>query len=181
MGSKEKQDTYLCALITVNKIVRRRPKTGDGPTRSCSCKFKIRINIREVNVCKKAFCSLLGIGKSRVDSPVDLRGKHMNRPKKIPEYLIFKIHSHIASFPKRSSHYSRSDNSNTQYLSSDLTISKMYKLFLQLHNKDTYDKLENGDLTCKPIAKADEFVETLTFDFEQNFPLPHIPSGDVYY
>jgi len=113
MGSKEKQDTYLCALITVNKIVRRRPKTGDGPTRSCSCKFKIRINIREVNVCKKAFCSLLGIGKSRVDrlikkvkinefSPVDLRGKYMNRSNKIPEDLIFKIHSHIASFPKRS-------------------------------------------------------------------------------
>ncbi|CAI6354378.1 unnamed protein product [Macrosiphum euphorbiae] len=47
MGSKEKQDTYVCALITVNKIVRRRSKTGDGPTRSCSCKFKIRINIRD--------------------------------------------------------------------------------------------------------------------------------------
>jgi len=67
MGSEEKHDTYLCALITVNTIVRRRPKTGDGPTRFCSCKFKIRINIREVNVCKKAFSSLLGIGKSRVD------------------------------------------------------------------------------------------------------------------
>lgn len=264
MGSKEKQDTYLCALITVNKILRRRPKTGDGPKRSCSCKFKIRINIREVNVCKKAFCLLLGIGKSRVDrlikkvksndfSPIDLRGKHRNRPNKLSEDLIFKIHSHIDSFLKRSSHYSRCDNSNTKYLSSDLNISKMYKLFLQLHDKDTYDKLENGDLTCKPVvkykyyekymkvnfnlsfgyprtdtcqtcdrlkvlveheidpeikqqlvvekevhlrkaedfytnlklycekAKADEFVETLTFDFEQNFPLTHIPSGDVYY
>lgn len=90
----------------------------------------LRINIREVYICKKAFCSLLGIGKSRVDrliqkvkinefSPVDLRGKHANRPNKIPEDVIFKIHSHIASFPKRSSHYSRCDNSNTQYLSSE--------------------------------------------------------------
>jgi len=36
----------------------------------------------------------------------------------------------------------------------------------------------NLKLYCEK-AKAVEFVETLTFDFEQNFPLPHIPSGDV--
>lgn len=264
IDSKEKQDTYLYALVNVCKIVRRRPKTGEGPKRSCSCKCKIRINIREINVCKKAFCSLLGIGKSRVDrlvkkitsnefSPVNLRGKHMNRPNKLSEDVIFKIHSHIDSFPKRSSHYSRHDNNNTQYLSPDLNVSKMYKLFLQMHEKDTFDKLENGDLTCKPVvkykrydkymkenfnlsfgyprtdtcqicdrlkvlidqeinteikqqlevekqihlskaevfysdlklygdeAKANECIEMLTFDFQQNFPLPHIPSGDVYY
>jgi hypothetical protein len=90
IGSKEKQDTYICGLLNVQKIVRRRMMSGGGSNRACACKYKIRIDIREVGVCKKAFCSLLGIGKSRVErlvkkirsnefSPVDARGRHTNR------------------------------------------------------------------------------------------------------
>lgn len=67
IDSKEKQDTYLYGLIKVKQIVRRRQKTGNGPNRTCSCIYKLRVDVKEINVCKKAFCSLLGIGKSRVE------------------------------------------------------------------------------------------------------------------
>ena len=31
------------------------------------------------------------------------------------------------------------------------------------------------------LAKSDPSVLTLTFDFQQNFPLPHLPVGDLFY
>lgn len=94
ISSKEKQDTYACGLIGVNNTIRWRPKTGNGPKISYSCKYKIRIDIKEVTVCKKAFCSLI-IGKAWVErlieniksnklSPVELGGKYLNRPNELP-------------------------------------------------------------------------------------------------
>jgi len=85
--------------------------SGGGSNHSYLYKYKIRIDVREVGVCKKAFCSLLGIGKSRVEilikkistnefSSVDKRRKHTNRPKKLSDDILFKIHTHIESFPK---------------------------------------------------------------------------------
>jgi len=183
IGSKEKQDTYICGLLNVQKIVRRRMMSGSGSNRACACKYKIRIDIREVDVCKKAFCSLLGIGKSRVErlikkirsnefSPVDARGKHTNRPNKLPDDILFKIHTHIESFPKRSSHYSRYDNNNIKYLSSDLNVSKMYRLYLQMHEKDEYDKFEKGDPTCKPIVKYKYYDKYFKDKFQLSFGYP---------
>lgn len=110
IGSKEKQDNYMCGLIKVQNILRRRKMSGGGSNGACSCKYKIRINNMEVSVCKKAFCSLLGIRKSRVErlvkkiqsnefSPVDKRGKHTTRPNKLSDDILFKIHTHIESFP----------------------------------------------------------------------------------
>lgn len=50
INSKEKQDTFLCGLISVNTVVRRRPKSGLGKSRSCSCKYMIRLNTKEVTM-----------------------------------------------------------------------------------------------------------------------------------
>jgi len=30
-------------------------------------------------------------------------------------------------------------------------------------------------------AKSNKEIEVLSFDFQQNMPLPHIPCGDVFY
>lgn len=35
--------------------------------------------------------------------------------------------------------------------------------------------------TCAQMASDDEDIVLLSFDFEQNFPLPHIPTGEVFY
>lgn len=42
LGEKEKQDTYLCGLITVRDIARRRPKSGCGVPRSHTYLYKVR-------------------------------------------------------------------------------------------------------------------------------------------
>lgn len=44
IGSKEKQDTYICGLLNVQKIVRRRIMSGGRSNRACACKYKIRID-----------------------------------------------------------------------------------------------------------------------------------------
>lgn len=91
----------------------------------------------EIPVCKNAFCSLLGVGKAVVEiiysnikhnipSPNVLRGKHTNRPSKIPDQIVFQIQTNIQTFPKRISYYSRHDNNHKRFLSPELSISKMY-------------------------------------------------------
>lgn len=42
---------------------------------------------------------------------------------------------HIRMFPKYASHYSRKDNPNARYLSGDLSISKMYKMYQEFCNE----------------------------------------------
>lgn len=80
-------------------------------------------------VCKKAFAAIHGISAKRVDrlaaylknrdnitSPRENRGKHNTRPNMIPPEIVEQVDSHIRSFPKRSSHYSRQKNKNKMYL-----------------------------------------------------------------
>lgn len=119
IANKEKQDTYIAGLIKLNSVARRRPSiTDNSKPKSCSCIYFIRIKEVEKRVCKKAFCSFLGIGKNRVQriikslqknepSPLDKRGKHVNRGNKINDQIVFQIQTHIESFPARESHYSR--------------------------------------------------------------------------
>lgn len=266
IGNKEKQDTFLCGLISVNNVQRHRPKVPGTPKikKTVSCSYKIRLSNSEFIVCKVAFCSLFGIGKSVVErlinhiksykaSPEDLRGKHTNRSNRISTDITFKINAHINSFPKIQSHYSRSDNSNVKYLSPELNISKMYKLYLEKNEPEKFELIKRGEKNIKPIVKYDYFsehfknnfnlsfgtprtdtcqtcdrlknvidhetdqelkhqfesekeihiskaemfyndlklfvekaksnkeIEVLSFDFQQNMPLPHIPCGDVFY
>lgn len=260
---KVTQDTYLCGLITTKQIQRRRPKTGLGKARAYSCEYMIKLGEFKTTVCKKAFCSLHGIGKARVERivsclqqknhfPKENRGKHDNRPNKIPQNIIDTIDDHIKSIPSEQSHYSRSRNDNVRYLSPDLSIKRLHLLYLEKFEPDIYARLQNGEKcypkvtydyyrrhfltkyklsfgtprsdTCQQydmrenkmkiekdpllladlknrkylhLRKSEEFykelklkmaeaekddtVETISFDFQQNLPLPAITSGDVFY
>lgn len=140
IGHKEQQDTFLGGLIKVNKIVRNRPKDSSKP-KSCACVYKIKVDQDEKVVCKKAFCSLFGINKSRVEriikslqknipSPEDKRGKHTNRGNSKSEKTIFQLETHIRSFPAHEFHYSRNKNETVRYLSPNLNIYKMYELYM---------------------------------------------------
>lgn len=105
-------------------------------------KYKVRIGTNEVIVCKNAFCSFFGVGKSVIHrlcekikvnkpSPNDNRGKLIFRPNELPNSIIYQIDTHIRSCPKQTSHYSRQDNTEKHYLSPDLNIKKIYKLYIE--------------------------------------------------
>lgn len=96
------------------------------------------VNDLTINICKNSFLALHGIKESRLKKKVlamsldqsfgDGRGKHENH-RKISEEIKELIRNHIKSFPARESHYSRRKNKRKVYLSSDLNVSKMVRLF----------------------------------------------------
>ncbi|KAF2905281.1 hypothetical protein ILUMI_00901 [Ignelater luminosus] len=74
-------------------------------------------------VFKKAFCSLHGISRKRVElipqhlskpstitAPQDMRGKYKNNRNTIPLEVTENINKHIQEFPRRKLHYGRSKN-----------------------------------------------------------------------
>lgn len=180
--NKEKQDTYLCGLIKMKSVERIRPRTGVKTSKSFIGNFVIRIGINNYNVCKKAFCSMHGITVSRVNrlqlciksnnlSPNDRRGKHVNRPNIIPEAILNQVSEHIKSFPAQESHYSREKNSNVKYLSPDLNLSIMHKLYLEKYENDVYIKMQNNE-ESKPILKYDFFCRFFADNFNISFGYP---------
>lgn len=59
---------------------------------------------------------------------VDLRGKH-GQQRRNPQDLVNAMHAHILRFPQYECHYSR--RQHEVYLSPDLSISKMFRLFIE--------------------------------------------------
>lgn len=142
----------------------------------------MKVHTSFYNVCKKAFASLHGISisvverlvnqaKKNVVSPVDKRGKHYSRVNKIPQSINFQIDTHIKSFPSRESHYSSKDNNGVTYLSPDLTISKMYNMYLEKHESD-YLVARRLDQTIKPIVKYSYFAHRFNTNFNIHFSSP---------
>ncbi|KAJ8896529.1 hypothetical protein PR048_001873 [Dryococelus australis] len=95
---KNKYDIYLSGLIGIATIERHRPKTRNTQNQAYV----------DETVCKKAFCSLHGVGEASIEQN---RDNHNNRPKKkTPEDVAQTIDDHINIFPKQSSHCSREIN-----------------------------------------------------------------------
>ncbi|CAG4950209.1 unnamed protein product [Parnassius apollo] len=253
------QTVYLGGLIKTENVEKERSKTGTGKKRSCSHKYYIKLGNRNIQICRNGFASIHGISKKRVDNVAkeyrdptvttpaqSNRGKHQNRPNRIPSEWVSKVDSHIRSFPRRESHYGK-NKSSRYYLSPELNIKRMYELYLKKHElgleasakpivsfdfyyryfkqnfkysfgsprSDTCKKcdmlsnklkdktLDNDETQQIQIekslhqAKADTFFvdlkeksqlalnneecEVLTFDYQQNMPLPKIPTGEAFY
>jgi hypothetical protein len=62
---------------------------------------------------------------------VDKRGKHDNRPNRIPADVVAQIDAHIKSFPREGSHYSL--KTSKKFLAADLSVRKMWHLYLEKH------------------------------------------------
>lgn len=144
--------------------------------------FQIRARGTEYMVCRQAFCSIHGITrhranrigltlKEKIAAPLDMRGKHNNRPNKISQNIIATIDNHILSFPKRSSHYSREKNERRNYLSSDLNVSKMHKLYLAKYEPDLFEKLERGE-KCQPKVSYDFYFRHFRENYNISFGSP---------
>uniref|UniRef100_A0A1X7T8T3 Uncharacterized protein n=1 Tax=Amphimedon queenslandica TaxID=400682 RepID=A0A1X7T8T3_AMPQE len=88
--------------------------------------------------------------KSAIDVCIELdrRGKHGNWPQKVPEEVRELVCKHIKTFPTRNSHYSRKDNHGRTYLSPELSIARLYKNFLQIHDPE-YLSLDEANLQKK--------------------------------
>lgn len=76
-------------------------------------------------------------------SPIDQRGKHLNRPNRTAAEITQMIEDHIKQFPTYESHYTRKAGDPLRlYLNPELSICKMYRLFLELHQLERNDVKE---------------------------------------
>jgi len=111
--------------------------------RKSSFTYWVTSGTAECRVCKLAYRRLHQISNSKVfhiaqqvaaglsvPKP-DGRGRHDTRPHRCSEESLSFVKEHIRRFPSESSHYSRACNMSRQYLSPELTIEKMYKLYQQ--------------------------------------------------
>lgn len=146
LNTVDEQNIYLCGLITTVPIKQRRPRQQeeDALLHDASFRYRVRIlnidgQVEDVQICKKAFMSLHGIGRKKLavlqkslkltgDAPKDQRGKHTNRPHKLSVETRDKIICHIGSFKGRKSHYSLHDSAKL-YLPEELNIKKMFNMF----------------------------------------------------
>ena len=120
----------------------------------------------DTKVCQKAFCAAFGFGPKRlivlrrksatsISIEPDKRGKHDKHPT-VGEEVKKLIREHIRSFPARHSHYSRRDNAGRVYLSPELSIARLYRLFLQSHDPEYIQLLEENKrrkMSHEPLQK----------------------------
>ncbi|KAG5892259.1 hypothetical protein JTB14_034210 [Gonioctena quinquepunctata] len=130
----------------------------------------------KIQVCRTMFLGTLDIkpGKVKVLAkkkrlstsgicPDDKRGRHGHQPK-ISNEAISTIENHMKSFPSYISHYSRS-HTDKQYLSQELTISKMYRFYIDY---------------CAPQNIKPELESFYRKIYVENFNLSfHKPSNDT--
>ena len=120
-----------------------------------------------VQVCKKSFCDLHAIGKRRVENLIDKlvnevfmggdeRGKHSSRPHAIPD-----VCEHIRSIPRRQSHYSRTSSRKKEYLPEQLSIARLYHMYLDKY--EARAKESGTDIQVCPLSFT--FVHSLPYFF----------------
>lgn len=142
--SKESQNQYIAANVKEfdKKTQRLRRNEPEPSRRQFSRKYVLNKGDKSIEVCQKMFLSTfdLTLKKVRVITEKkrssssgicteDERGKHTAHAC-MSEKCKQVIRDHIAMFPAYKSHYSRSHTSK-KYLSPDLSIAKMYRLYLE--------------------------------------------------
>lgn len=128
LKSVSEQNLYLSGLMNVNDVQRRRSRKLEADETSfhtAAHSYKVKVkdeenNNKDVPVCFKAFISLHGITKGKVEylqkslkttgrAPVDQRGRHENH-KTVTLEIKEEVYNHINSFKGRLSHYSLKDS-----------------------------------------------------------------------
>ena len=95
-------------------------------------------------------------------------GRHATRANKIPAETVAQIDGHIRSFPRRRSHYSRSDNQKRYYLSSRLNINKLYRLYLAKYEPEQYRLYEDGR-DINPKVSYNFYYRHFTYNYNISF------------
>lgn len=137
-GSYEKQKEFIGH--TILEMPRKRILNKTDSRRRVSRQYFFQMHGQKIQVCKKFYLDTLDITEAVTNSALskksahggitskDQRGKHKNRPNKIPDEIVSDIKQHIESFPRVESHYCRK-SSNKEYLEAELNLSKMYDLY----------------------------------------------------
>ncbi|KAG5872827.1 hypothetical protein JTB14_023907 [Gonioctena quinquepunctata] len=140
-------------IVRHTKVDTTKQKTSnkDQSRRQNTIFYYLTRNNEKVLVCKKFFLGTLGISERTMRTALkkvnasgivkpDKRGGRQSQEVKKRDFTIHEaIGKHINKLPKIKSHYCRA-KSTQEYIHPDLTISKMYSLFLEEQNEVNGEK-----------------------------------------
>lgn len=169
--TKANQDAFILKYCSTSSIQRRRPTTCDRTSKifQTKCFVPERNTKRLVPVCQKSFLSILCITRPRLNyimrifheqgkPPVERRGgdhcSHKNELKKSA------VESFLSSVKCIESYYSKIQT-NVLYLSSELTITKLFEIY----NENSHPELKVKQSCFRSIFKS---------KFYQGFKLPRV-------
>ena len=161
-----------------NKITQRLRHNEGESRRNFTRHYFLKEAVPEKELCQKMFFSTFSItlkkarvisekmrqSESGIITPYG-RGRHGKQKKISPESLEM-IKKHINKFPAWKSHYARAD-SERKYLSQDLTIAQMYRLYIEdcndnnipPENESAYRKVFNNDFNLSFHYPAQDTCE----------------------
>ena len=175
------QNAYLFGQVESkepSRQYRNRQSVAGQSRRTRTWKYSVVVAGTRVMVCLKAFLSTHGISETRVGTgerrpsevptPIDCRGNHDTRPRKISDESCQCVQDHLSSFPRYISHYSRRDNPNRRYLQGVSSVSEMYSLYVS-------QCVDSSTVAVKEHVDRDIF----NFDFNLSFKLPRSDTRQV--
>lgn len=139
--NKVVQDNFMLKFMKVHVPKRRRRKVGNRAESATFTKFYIRTYTKPfklVRVCQRAFSKILGVGIHRLRNiskkfllngkiPQENRGgDRVSRKNSAKRESVMRF---IESFKCIEAHYCRSCTSERKYVSSDLNIRKMWRMY----------------------------------------------------
>lgn len=168
-----KKRQFVASCVTQEEVQRRHDRTGQKQ-RNTTLHYHFFKDHKRVRICKTFFLNTLSISQTFVETSLskrlpaggavleDLRGK--NTPKnKISEDIRNKIREHILKFPAQESHYRR-EKSSKKYLESNLSIKKMYELYVS--------DCREQNVPFEQIAKLWLYTEIFNTEFNYSFKNP---------
>lgn len=177
------QDVYLNGCIQGKTPDRKRPRnntrqSGKG-SRKLTFTYSVRVDNETKSVCLNAFMAFHGIGKTRLKRvrhpetfiPMDMRGKHGKQVAMDKEQKS-QVLEHIRSFPKRVSHYSRSDNGQKRYLDERLNVRRMWLLYLEKYEPEQRLLYRTDKKAMKPKLKYSYYLTVFNNEFNLSFGQP---------
>lgn len=157
IGDHVAQNVYLQALIIVSPVNQKRKGVFK---KKFNFSYKVHVGERVLPVCREGFASLHGIGVKRVRNistlktlaavPTDNRGKHTNRKNKMSGSVVQNIDAHIQSFPYYIVHYGP-NGERRRYLSSQLSVLKIYEMFLEKHYNEVLIEAKQNDFNLQKL------------------------------
>lgn len=131
------QREFICRHVEANHV--KANTVGESSRRKDTISYYLTIRRKRTKVCKRFFLSTLSVServvRTRLQKISDVgildpekRGGRVDSNKKRDSLIRKLVEVHIDRFPRIESHYCR-QNTDREYLSSDLSLSKMHRMF----------------------------------------------------
>ncbi len=134
LGSWDIQNQYIAGIVHVSDV--KKHVKGAIVHKGKSRKFTLGTK----QVCKAFFLKVLGVSQGRMQKAVEGASRNEGAAKKdgrgsgsknkTPLEKIGRVMNHIEKFPKYESHYSRQQNQKRLYLAHNLSLIKLYHLYV---------------------------------------------------